>query len=256
MKKRNLIVANWKMNPSTFDEAKSIFNKVRLVGKSLKNTDVVICPPFPFLYPFSKLNYPRNLFLGAQNISSEEKGAFTGEVSGAMIKNLGGEFVIVGHSERRLIGETDEIIRNKLQIAFNTGLTAILCIGEKIRDKDGAYLEFLKNQIGECLTGLSKKNLFGFIIAYEPIWVIGKSYREAMNPTDVHEMTLFIKKVAGEMFGKDIGGSFKILYGAAVEVENTPILFSQGNIDGLLIGHASLSPEQFSAILRVADFKK
>lgn len=256
MKKRNLIVANWKMNPETLEESKKVFNGLRLSVKSLKNTDIVVCPPFPFIYSISKLNHPKNLFLGAQNIFSEVKGAFTGEVSVEMVKNLGVKFVILGHSERRAMGETDEIVRKKLQVAFDAGLTPILCIGEKERDKDGNHLEFVRNQIRECLMGLEKKNLVGINIAYEPIWAIGRSYKEAMSPTDIHETTLFIKKIISEFFGKDIAAGCKILYGGSVEVENAKGIMEYGNVDGFLVGHASLVPERFSAILKIADLKR
>lgn len=255
MKKRNLVVANWKLNPNNLEEAKKIFNLARVSAKKLKNTDVVICPPFPFLYPFLKLNSPKNLFLGSQNVSSERKGAFTGEVSAEMIKDLGVKFSIIGHSERRAMGETDEIIKKKLEIAFDCGLTPILCIGEKERNKDGGYLEIIKNQIKEVLSGLPKKHLVGIIIAYEPVWAIGKSYREAMTPTDIHETVLFIKKIISELFGKDIAAGCKILYGAAVEAENARAVLERGNVEGFLVGHASLKPE-FADILKVADLKR
>jgi triosephosphate isomerase (TIM) len=253
MKKRNLVVANWKMNPETLDEAKKIFNIARNTAKLLKNTDVVVCPPFPFLFPLAKLNSPKNLFLGAQDIFEERKGAKTGEVSADMIKDLGVKFVIIGHSERRAMGETGEMIKKKLQIAFDAGLTPILCIGEKERDKDGKHLDFIKNQIKEALTGLSKKYLVGIIIAYEPVWAIGKSYKEAMNPTDIHEITLLIQKIMSELFGRDIAIGCQIIYGAAVETEDAGAIMENGNVSGFLVGHASLLPE-FSNILKIADF--
>lgn len=256
MKKRNLVLANWKLNPESLDKAKEIFNGIRLVAKGLKNTDVIVCPPFPFIFPLAKLDSPKNLFLGSQNISSEIKGAFTGEVSVEMVKNLGAKFSIVGHSERRKMGETNEIIKKKLEIAFDTGLTPILCIGEKERDKNGDYLEFIKNQIKECLTGLVKKDLVGIHVAYEPIWAIGKSYKEAMSPTDIHETVLFIKKVFGELFGRDIAGSLRILYGGSVEAQNASEIVRLGNVDGFLVGHASLVPAGFGQILKVVDVKK
>ncbi|MFA6269697.1 MAG: triose-phosphate isomerase [Candidatus Paceibacterota bacterium] len=256
MKKRNLIVANWKMNPSTFLEAKKVFDSVRLGAKGIKNTDIVICPPFPYIYPFVKLNSPKNIFFGAQNISSELKGSFTGEVSSEMIKTLPAKYVILGHSERRTMGETNELVKKKMQIAFDTDLTPVLCIGEKERDKNGNYLEFIKNQIKECLTGLQKKNLVGIIVAYEPIWAIGKSYKESMSPTDIHETVLFIKKVLSELFGSDIAGGSKILYGGSVEAGNVAEIVRLGNVDGLLVGHASLVPSEFSAILKAVDLKR
>lgn len=256
MKKCNIVVANWKMSPETIEEAKKVFNGARFSAKGLKNVNVVICPPFPFIFPLSKLNSPKNLFLGAQNVFSEIKGAFTGEVNVEMIKNLGAKFVIVGHSERRKIGETNEIIRKKLQIAFDANLMPVLCVGEKERDKDGSHLSFIRNQIKECLVGLHKKHLVGITIAYEPIWAIGKSYKEAMSPTDVHVMVLYIKKVITEMYGGDIANSARILYGGSVEVENASEILEIGNVNGFLVGHASLIPEQFSAILKSADLKR
>lgn len=256
MKKRNLVVANWKMNPDTIEESKKIFNISRTSAKILRNTDIVICPPFPYLQPLAKLGRPKNIFLGAQNISNEEKGAFTGEVSASMVKNAGAKFVIVGHSERRAMGETNNIIKKKLERAFDNGLTPILCIGEKVRNKEGDHLSFIRDQIKECLYGLQKKDVLGLIVAYEPIWAIGKSYRESMNPTDVHETTLFIKKSAGEIFGKDIADSFRILYGGSVEAENAAPIMEHGNISGFLVGHASLVSEQFSQILKTVDLKK
>lgn len=256
MKKRNLIVANWKMNPETLEESRKIFSESRVFVKALRNTDAIICPPFPYLQPLSKLNRPKNMFLGVQNVSSEEKGAFTGEVSATMAKNTGADFCIIGHSERRAMGESNEIVRKKLERAFNDDLTPILCIGEKVRNRDGDHLSFIKNQIKECLSSLQKKDLVGFIIAYEPIWAIGKSYRESMSPTDIHETTLFIKKVAGELFGKDIADSFRILYGGSVEPENAASIMEYGNVSGFLVGHASLLPQQFSQISKAMDLKK
>lgn len=244
------------MSPETLGEAKKIFDGSRLFAKSLKNTDVVICPPFPFIHPLLRLKYPKNVFFGAQNLGSEIKGAFTGEVSVNMIKDLGASYVIVGHSERRAMGESGELIKKKLQIAFDANLIPVLCVGEKERDKDGNHLEFVKNQLKESLLGLQKKHLVGITIAYEPIWAIGRSYREAMSPTDIHETILFIKKIIGELFGRDIADGSRVLYGGSVEPENAYEISRIGNADGFLVGHASLVPEQFSAILKAVDIKK
>lgn len=244
------------MSPETLEEAKKVFNSARLAAKGLKNTDVAICPPFPFIFPLTKLNSPKNLFLGSQNVFSEIKGAFTGEVSAEMLRSLGVKYCIVGHSERRAMGESNEIIRKKMQIAFDANLTPILCVGENDRDKDGNHLTFIKNQIKECLVGLQKKHLVGITIAYEPIWAIGKSYKEAMNATDIHETSLFIKKIISELFGKDIADGARILYGGSVEAENAYEITRIGNIEGFLVGHASLRPEQFTSILKAVDMKR
>lgn len=256
MKKRNLVVANWKMNPETAEDAKKVFNGARLATKGLKNTDVLICPPFPFLSALSRLDHPKNLFFGAQNIYHERKGAFTGEVSVEMIKSLGAKFVILGHSERRAMGESNEMINKKIALTEEAELEPIVCIGEKERDKDGAYLEFLKTQIRGCLIGLPKKDLVSIHIAYEPIWSIGKSYKEAMSPTDIHETVLFIKKVLSDNFGQDIAAGAKILYGGSVEPENASEIARLGNVQGFLVGHASLKSDQFSQILKAVDLKK
>lgn len=254
MKKRNIVIANWKMNPETLEEAREIFNGVRLAAKKIKNTDIYICPPFAFIAPLAGLKRPKNLFLGAQNIFDEFKGAYTGEVSGGMVKSLGGKVVILGHSERRAIGEDNALIKKKMNIAFDLGITPVLCIGEKARDKDGNHLSFIKNQIKECLIGLPKKYLVGLRIAYEPIWAIGRSYKEAMTATDVHEMVLFIKKVISEVVGRDIANGARILYGGSVEAENAAEIMRIGNVDGFLVGHASLHPAEFAAILKAVSY--
>lgn len=256
--KKKIIVANWKMNPQTQEEAKIIFNNTKKQTLSAKNTQIVVCPPFPLIPILNKGLLPKNLSFGSQNIATEEKGSYTGEISAGLIKNVGIKYTIIGHSERRNMGETNEIVRRKIEKAFFNKIIPILCIGEKERDKDGTYLGFIKTQIKECLSGFEKRDLLQMMVAYEPIWAIGKSYKESMNPTDIHEMTLVIKKIAGELFGKDIGNSFKILYGGSVESKNAPSILEYGNVDGFLVGHASLIPEEFKEIIKAveASFKK
>lgn len=256
MKKKNIVIANWKMNPSSLGEAKNIFNFTKKAASLLKNTEVLLAPPYVYLQPLSKISRPKNLYITAQNTHYEEKGAFTGEVSTSMLKDLGVRFVLVGHSERRAMGESDNIVNKKLQAVFEAGLTPILCIGESIRDKEGSHLEFLKEQLKNSIYGLQKKYMVGMMIAYEPVWAIGKSYREAMSPTDIHETVLFIRKSLGELFGKDIASSVRILYGAAVEAPNARAIIDYGNVEGFLVGHASLKKEEFPLILKAIDSVK
>lgn len=258
MKKKNLVVANWKMNPESAVEAKSIFSSIKKLVSKLKGSDVVVCPPFVFLDLFLKSKNPKNLFLGGQNISSERKGPFTGEVGASMLKSLGTKFVILGHSERRNPNgpnESDEMINKKIRLSLENKITPILCVGERERDKDGTYLEFIKNQLKWSLIGLSKKELLEVIIAYEPVWAIGKSYKESMSPTDIHEMVLFIRKYVGEMFGNGLDHSLPILYGGSVEVENSYQILKIGNVNGFLVGHDSLVPARFGEILKIAEKK-
>ena len=251
------------MNPQTLQEAKLLWNSTRTSIEYTRNVDVVICPPFTYIQPLTKLKRPKNMYLGAQNVAHVEKGAFTGEVSASQVKDVGASYVIVGHSERRYPlrqladggGETDEIISKKLIEAFKVGLTPVLCIGEKERDREASYLSLIKEQLKGALTGLSKKDLVGIHIAYEPVWAIGKSYRESMNPTDIHEMVLLIRKALSELFGIDIGNGARLIYGGSVESENATDVLNIGNVTGFLVGHASLSKEEFGKILKAADVK-
>lgn len=254
-KKKKTIIANWKMNPVSLVEAKKIYNSTKKVAETLKNGEVIVCPPTIYISTFSKTKASKNIFIGAQNANAAEKGAFTGEVSIPMLKDLGVKYLIIGHSERRKMGETNTEVRQKIEAAFNQKITPIVCIGESKRDPDAEYLNFLKVQIKECFSGLRKSDYVGLTIAYEPVWAIGKSYKDAMHPTDIHEMVLYIKKYFGELFGADIAQSIKILYGGSVEAENAAEVLKVGNVDGFLVGHASLVPETFSQILKAVDVR-
>ena len=164
-----MIIANWKMNPNSLNEAKKIFNKIKIVAEKLKKVETVICPPFTYLSALRTT--------GAQDVFYEDKGAYTGEISVKMLKNLGVKYVIIGHSERREIGETDKIINKKIKTTLETGLKVVFCIGEKARDKDGQYLNFVKNQINKGLKDIPRKLFNNLIIAYEPVWAISSQKR-------------------------------------------------------------------------------
>ncbi|KKR45206.1 MAG: Triosephosphate isomerase [Parcubacteria group bacterium GW2011_GWC1_40_13] len=226
------------MNPSSAKEAERILNGVKKTAVRLKKTQVVICPPFIYLNNLKKIiGKSANLSLGAQNAFWEVEGAFTGEVSPEMIRNYGGSYVILGHSERRALGETDEIVSKKTLTCLKTGLKTVVCIGEKIRDEQGDYLVFLRDEIRNSLNKIQKKFLKSVIIAYEPIWAIGKKDTEAMSPADIHEMAIYIKKILSEIYGQE----------SALAVPKS------GGVDGLLVGHQSLKPENFNEILMSAE---
>ncbi|MBX4210880.1 triose-phosphate isomerase, partial [Candidatus Parcubacteria bacterium] len=178
-KKTKIVIANWKMNPTSKEKAQDLFSKLKRIAKPLTKTNLIICPPAVYLGCFKKPE-ARNIHLGAQNIFWEHSGSFTGEMSTEMLKNDGVRYVIIGHSERRKLGETVEMVNKKLLAALRDGLTAILCIGEVTRDASGDYLEFLTNEIRTALSKVTKQNLEKIIIAYEPVWAIGKSERDAM----------------------------------------------------------------------------
>ena len=260
MKKRKLVVANWKMNPTNAEGAKSIFGKIRRAAKKLKQTDVVAAPSFVHIPVLSKLlpkgNGKKNLFLGAQNIHQKDFGAYTGEVSANQLKEFKVRYTILGHSERRELGEGDEVINEKVQSALRQGVAPIICIGEKERDSEGEYLNFIKEQLVNIFRGLPKKYLADCVIVYEPVWAIGHTFKDSLSGTDMHVMSLFIRKTLSEIFGKDYGWNTKVLYGGSVENENAEDLMKKGDISGFLVGHASLDPLEFSKILKIVDAKK
>ncbi|MEO8637884.1 MAG: triose-phosphate isomerase [Candidatus Taylorbacteria bacterium] len=252
-KKQKIIIGNWKMNPLSIGEAKEIFLGVKKVATSLTNVKTVICPPFVYLSLLNKLYTDEVIAFGAQNVFWDTKGAFTGEISAPMIKSVGGSFVIVGHSERRNMGETDEVVQKKTALALRSGLTAVVCIGEKERDKDGNFFHFLKGQIRESLKGLHKKHLERIVIAYEPIWAINKSDKDAMSPGDLREMAIFIRKNLVDHFKTASAASISILYGGSASSSTAKELVGGGQVDGLLVGHQSLDVTNFSDILKTVN---
>jgi triosephosphate isomerase len=250
MKNKILIVANWKMNPGTVLQAKEIFTETKKVAKSLKNVKVIVCPPFVYLNELERLT-DRTPVLGAQDMFWERNGSFTGEISSEMLKEE--SYVILGHSERRELGETDDMIAKKIISAIKANLKPILCIGEKIRDDHGEYLHSLRNQIINSLAGMPKKYLDKLIIAYEPVWAIGKSDDQAMKPSDIHETTLFIKKVLLETYKLKKALLVPVLYGGSVTHNNASEIIAGGQVQGLLVGRESLNPKKFGELLAVVD---
>lgn len=251
---KKIIVANWKMNPVSAKEAEGILNKVKKTIGKLKNMQMVICPPFIYFENLRKIiNKTPNSFLGAQDSFWENEGAFTGEISPEMIKNFGGKYVILGHSERRRLGETDEIVNNKITACLKSGLIAVLCVGEKTRDEQGDYFIFLRDEIRNSLANIRKNFLKNIIIAYEPIWAIGKSESEAMRPSDIREMAIYIKKILSEIYGKESALLVPILYGGSVGGKNAGEIIKDGGVNGLLVGHQSLKPENFNEILKSVE---
>lgn len=246
-----LIVANWKMNPVTKKEAETLTKEIKKIVQKNKNATAILCPPALYTDIVGKtIGRVNNLFLGAQDMSWQEKGARTGHISPLMLKDMGALHTIIGHSELRELGESDEQINKKIRTALTYGITPIVCIGEKERDENGFYLGVIHKQIETALEGIAKKDYTDVIFAYEPIWAIGKSAREAMTPHDLYEMSLYIKKVVSELSSKTIAMSMKVLYGGSVEGQNAGALFEGGSVDGFLVGHASIDPGEFEAILK------
>lgn len=252
MKKR-LIVANWKMNPETSSEASQLFEGIKSVASKLKNVDTVVAPPFVFLPTLSSKYKGNKISFAAQNVFFDKKGSYTGEISIPMLQDLKVNYVIVGHSERRALGESNELINKKVKAVVSSKMTAILCIGESERDVSAEYLAFLKDELVIGLDSISKAQLKNLVIAYEPLWAIGKTDEDAMKPEQVHEMVIFIRKILSERFGKTSAMSVPVLYGGSVEPENAESLLKHGEISGFLVGHASLEAESFGEILKIAN---
>lgn len=249
-KNKLLIVANWKMNPETAEKAKEIFLETKKVVKILKNTKVVICPPFVYLSDLEKVNDSK-IILGAQDMFWEKSGSFTGEISAGMLSKEG--YVILGHSERRELGETDEMVSKKTISAIKSGLLPIVCVGEKERDDKGEYLHFLRNQITSSLVSLPKRYLAKLVIAYEPVWAIGKSEDQAMKPGDIHETSLYIRKILSEIYDQKSALSVPVLYGGSVNHNNAKDMITLGEVQGLLVGRESLAPKKFEELLKNVD---
>lgn len=255
MKTKKLIIGNWKMYPVTLKDAKANFAGIKKVAGVLRNVQTVICPPFVYASELQKLVTGHRCVVGAQNAWIENEGAFTGEVSPAMLVSLKLSYVIIGHSERRAIGEGDELVNKKVLAAIKTGLTTVLCVGERERDVDGNYLKLIAGQIKTALHGVTKKELSQIVIAYEPIWAIGKHALRAASTDDALEVSILIKKTLADLYGKD-GASVAILYGGSVDAKNAWEFLLKSQVDGLLVGRASLDPKVFGEILKSADTLK
>lgn len=231
---KTLIAANWKMNPATQKEAKVLFAAVK---KGVKNatSEVLICPPFVYLEEL------KGLPLGAQDVFFEEKGAFTGEISPMMLKDLGVDYVICGHSERRKMGETNELINKKIKKSLEAGLKIIFCIGENATEREeNKKNEVLEKQIMEGLAGIA--DIKNITIAYEPVWAIGTGNNCSVEET--RESINFIRTLAAQN---------RIIYGGSVNAENAAAYITEAKTNGLLVGGASLQAEEFINIVKSCE---
>jgi triosephosphate isomerase (TIM) len=240
-----LIVGNWKMN-TTRQEAVDLAISVAATVPS--NIDAVVCPPFPWLIDVHAVLVGSNVKLGAQNCWSEPSGAFTGEVSPQMLAEIC-EYVIVGHSERRrIISETDQLVAAKLRAALMAGLRVILCVGEDLETRQaGGELQFVQAQLVSALDGLDEQQLARCAVAYEPIWAIGTGV--AAEPIDAQTMSAAIRR----NFAPRIADSMRILYGGSVSDANAMAILGQDDVDGALVGGASLKAESFAEIIAAAS---
>jgi len=236
------------MNPSNATQAKVLFDEVAKGLEDVKKTNVVICPPFPYL---SIVNNQLSLIkLGAQNCFWEESGSFTGEVSLSMLKDLGCKYVIIGHSERRrFLNETDRIINKKIKAVLIKNIRPIFCVGENKKDKEqGKTQAILRKQLENGLKRISKKEIQNIILAYEPVWAIGAG--KPCSPEEAQVIRLFFKKVISQKYSRSIANEIKILYGGSVNSSNAKSFIQQGGFQGVLVGGASLKPKEFIKLVK------
>lgn len=241
-----IIAGNWKMHNTIGEAAELVKELVPLIDD--KDREVVLCPSFISLSEISKLLKGTNIKLGAQNMYHEDKGAFTGEVSPIFLKEIGVTYAILGHSERRhIFGEKDELINNKVKSALKHDLSPILCVGETLTEREeGITHSVIRSQIEGSLTDLQGENLENLVIAYEPVWAIGTG--KTATKEDANEVIGYIRQLLSEIFGRETGNNIRILYGGSVKPGNIKELMEMEQIDGALVGGASLKAEDFAKI--------
>lgn len=242
-----LIVGNWKMYKTIAETEEFISSLIPLVKES--TAVIYLSVPFTAIKSASDKCQGTNIHIGAQNMNDASEGAFTGEIAAKMILEAGGTFVILGHSERRnIFNESNELINKKIKKSFEEGLTPILCIGESKEDHQNKKTqEILKNQLFECLKDISIESLPHLIIAYEPVWAIGSG--ETPSPEEVQEIHAFIRQLLSELSDQPTSLKIPILYGGSINPQNAGLMIKEHDVDGLLVGGASLSPESFSQIV-------
>lgn len=246
------IAANWKAYVEDVPRARELFSLAKRLAKKYRKHDIVIAPAFGHLGMFAPKNKSRVKF-AAQDVSATSGGARTGEVSAQILSGIGVEYAIVGHSERRAMGETDAVIAEKARHALAHGVAPILCVGERERDAGAEYLSVIRAQLTSVFGALTPQERLMTIVAYEPVWAIGKSAADALPARDIAEMALYIRKILGDFMPGKAPARTNILYGGSVEPGNARELAAGSGIDGFLIGHASVERDTFSAIVKAVS---
>jgi len=251
--RKPFVAGNWKMNT---DSQTGVELVERIASGSLEtagqSVTVAVCPPFVYLQAVAKALSPSSIAVGAQDIYFEPEGAFTGEISASMLKDVGCLYCLCGHSERRhVIGESDELINKKVTAAITSGLLPILCVGELIEEREASQTnEVVTRQVKEGLAGLSSEKVRAVTIAYEPVWAIGTGL--TATPDQAQQVHEFIRELLGQMYDEEVAEEIRILYGGSVKPNNAADLMSRKDIDGSLVGGASLKADDFLAIIQAA----
>ncbi len=246
------------MRPSTLREAVRLGAVVKKAAGRQRGLEVAIAPPFVYLARLHEALRGSAVMLGAQDVFWEREGAYTGEISALMLASIGVSYVIVGHSERRALGETDEQVTRKTRAALGNGLSPIVCVGERARDAAGQHLAVVEAQLRAACAAVSKTNAPALAVAYEPVWAIsdGAGRGTAATPRDVHEMVLFIRKTLVDRYGRRTAEQVRILYGGSVDAVNATTLMDEGAAQGFLVGGASVDARAFEKILSAVHERK
>lgn len=247
--RKKIVAGNWKMNKNTA-EALELAQGLKGLVADVNGVEVVICPPFTLLAEVKKAIAGSNIKLGAQNMHTEEKGAFTGEISPLMLKDVGVEYVILGHSERReYFKETNEFINKKVKTAIKFGMTPILCVGEKLEEREAGITEkVVKDHVVGGFMDISKEDAAKVVVAYEPVWAIGTG--KTASPEQAQEVHAFIRKLLEELYDKETAENITIQYGGSMNDANAKELMAKVDIDGGLIGGASLIADKFAVVVK------
>ena len=250
--RKPIIAGNWKMHKNV-EDIEQFLNQFKDLVQDNQGTEIVVCVPFTGLYTAGKAMAGSNISLGAQNMYPASQGAFTGEVSPEMLIDLGVSHVIIGHSERReILGERDQFIQAKVQKALEVELTPILCVGETLEEREqGLTQEKCRIQVTKALEGINSNEVEKVIIAYEPIWAIGTG--KNASPQDAEETIAYIRGVLSQLYSEDVGQKVRIQYGGSVKADNIKELMNMKNIDGALVGGASLDPISFAKIVNYGE---
>ena len=250
LRRRPLVAGNWKMH-RTGPEAVELIDQLK-DGYTAARAEVMVAPPFTALESVGRALQGSSIVLGAQNVHWEPQGAFTAEISAGMLKALGCAYVIVGHSERRqLFGETDSWVSKKARAVLHAGMRPVVCIGETLAERDGGRtLEVCATQLHGSLAGVAVEEMTHVVLAYEPVWAIGTG-RNA-TPAQAQEVHAHVRELLVRLFGRPVGEAVRILYGGSVKADNAAELLGQADVDGALVGGASLKAQEFLAIIAAA----
>ena len=247
---KTIVIANWKMNPPTMRDAKKLFDAERKAAEKTRKVSVIVAPPAVFLRELSSAYRGSKISFAVQNTHFETEGSHTGELSLVQARDARARYVIVGHAERRAMGETDDDVRKKVASALSQKMTPILCVGESERTESGEQFKVVREQLREALADVAASSIVRVLVVYEPLWTIGK--KTTMSPRDMHQMAIFMRKCVVDSHG-DVGRSLKILYGGSVDEKNACAMLQEGNIRGFLVGRACVNAVEFAKLLQAIE---